>query len=147
MVTLTLQNSANFVRPYLKNQPIAVIGQEPGLFAANLVLQTILAPPFKWPWNRRTFNFATSIGSTDYPQIIPDFGFIESQWLVDGSGKNHALTGAISLTIDSTQSRPTLIAPQYDDNNGTITFRLKNTPEAIYTVFGDYQRKPWLLTS
>ena len=147
MVSITLQNSANFVRPMLKNQPISVIGQEPGLFCANLVLQTVIAPPLKWPWNRRTFNFPTVIGSTDYPQIIPDFGFIETQWLVDSTGKSHGLSGATTLGIDVNQSRPTTLAAQYDDNMGTITFRVKNTPDAIYTVWGDYQRKPALLTS
>jgi hypothetical protein len=147
MVTLTVQNSANFVRPYLKNQPIYVNGQEPGIFAGNLVLQTILAPPFRWPFNRRSFQFPTQTGLTDYPVPIPDFGFIETQWISDSTGKNFALNGAISLGKDSTQSRPTLIAPQYNDNQGTITFRVKNTPDAVYTVAGDYQRSPGLISS
>jgi hypothetical protein len=147
MVTLTVQNSANFVRPYLKNQPIYVNGQEPGIFAGNLVLQTILAPPLRWPWNRRTFQFPTIVNNCDYPTPLPDFGFVETQWIVDGNGKNWALNGAFSLGKDATQSRPTLIAPQYDDNAGTITFRVKNTPDAIYTVYGDYQRKPNLISS
>ena len=147
MVTLTVQNSANFVRPYLKNQPIYVNGQEPGIFAGNLVLQTILAPPLRWPFNRRTFQFSTQAGFTDYPTILPDFGFIETQWLTDVNGKNFEISGATSLGRDAAKSRPTLIAPQYDDNNGTITFRVKNTPDAIYTVSGDYQRKPNLISS
>lgn len=146
MVSVTLQNSANFVRPYIKNQPISVIGQEPGLTAANLVLQTIIAPPLRWRFNRRQFSFLTVVGSTDYPIALPDFGFIETQWIIDASGRAHAMNGAYSLGVDANQTRPTLLSPQYDDNFGNITFRVKNTPDAIYTVYGDYQRKPGLLT-
>lgn len=146
MVTLTVQNSANFIRPYLKNQPIYVNGQEPGIFAGNLVLQTILAPPFRWPFNRRTFQFPTTAGLTDYPTSLPDFGFIETQWVTDTNGKIFEMNGAISLGKDANRSRPTLIAPQYNDNQGTITFRVKNTPDAVYSVNGDYQRCPGLIT-
>ena len=56
-VSLTLQNSINFIRPYLKNQPVTVIVQEPGLQAANLVLQILTKAPLRWRWNRRTFTF------------------------------------------------------------------------------------------
>jgi hypothetical protein len=43
-------------------------------------------------------------------------------------------------------SRPTEIARQYDDNAGNLTFRMNRVPDVTYTVFGDYQRKPPILT-
>jgi len=148
-VTRTLQNSVNFIRPYLKNQPAAVTVSEPGLSAGNTVLEIMLAPPLKWRWNRRSFSFQTTITpiTTDYPVSLADFGFMEHQWITDSTGQVHALTGATSLGVDAAKSRPTLIAPQYDDDLGSITFRLKNTPDAVYTVKGDYQRKPVLMQS
>jgi len=148
-VSLTLQNSINFIRPYLKNQPVTVIVQEPGLQAANLVLQILTKAPLRWRWNRRTFTFQTiaSTPTTDYLVPLPDFGFMETQWLVDPTGNLHQLTGALSLAVDANTTRPTQISAQYDDGLGNITFRLKNTPDLIYTVNGDYQRKPPLLDS
>ena len=148
-VSLSLQNSINFIRPYLKNQPTTVIGMEPGLSAANIVLQMMLAPPMRWRFNRRSFSFPTiaTTPTTDYLQPLPDFGFLETQWLVDQNGIKHALNGSISLGVDAMQSRPTEIAAQYDDGIGNITFRLKNTPDAIYTIMGDYQRKASLMQS
>lgn len=148
-VTFTLQNSINFIRPFLKNQPIDVLGMEPGLSAGNLVLQMMLAPPFRWRFNRRNFNFQTVISpaTTDYTLLLPDFGFLEKQWVTDANGKNHAMNGEVALDVDSTSGRPTLIAAQYDDDLGNITFRVRNTPNAVYTVNGDYQRKPMLLGS
>jgi hypothetical protein len=146
-VTISLQASMNFVRPYLKNQPLDVTNMEPALSAANLVLQMLLAPPFAWRYNRRSFQFQTFAGVTDYQLALPDFGFLENCWLLDSTGKNHALSGRLSLDIDGTTGRPTLIAPQYDDDAGHITFRVRGTPNALYTVSGDYQRRAKPMTS
>lgn len=148
-VTRTLLNSINFIKPYLKNQPASVTVSEPGLSAGNTVLEILLAPPLKWRWNRRTFQFTTvaTPATWDYLVPLPDFGFMENQWLVDSLGKVHAITGEISLTPDPQLGRPTLIAPQYDDDLGNITFRVKNTPNGIFTIYGDYQRKPTLMNS
>jgi hypothetical protein len=146
-VSITLQASMNFVRPYLKNQPLDVTNMEPSLSAANLVLQMLLAPPFRWRYNRRTLTFATVAGTTDYSLLIPDFGYLENAWLVDQASKVHALSGRLSLDIDNTTGRPTLIAPQYDDDEGNITFRLRNTPNAVYLVNADYQRRASSMTS
>jgi hypothetical protein len=146
-VSFSLQNSTNFIRPFLKNQPATVMGMEPGLDAGNLVLQMMLAPPLRWRFNRRTFQFQTAPPATDYQLPLPDFGFLETQWIVDSNGKTHAMNGATALGVDSMTSRPTEIAAQYDDDQGNITFRVKNTPDAIYTVNGDYQRRPSLMQS
>jgi hypothetical protein len=108
-----------------------------------------LNAPFRWRWNRASFSFPTiaSPPTSDYAVSLPDFGFLEDQWLVDSAGKIHQLNGATSLAVDSSISRPTQMAPQLDDNQGNITFRLQNTPDQIYTVNGDYQQKPLLMTS
>lgn len=147
-VTLVLQNSINFVRPILKMQPINVTSQEPGITAGNIVLQTMLSPPFKWPFNRTSSSFGISTaGGTDYARAIPDLGFLETQWLTDATGYVYELNGAVSLAISADTGRPSEMSQQFDDNQGNITFRVKPSPDQAYIVFLNYQKKPALLTS
>jgi hypothetical protein len=145
--TLTIQNAVNFATPILKNQPIAVSNWEPGLTAGNIVLQRMLGAPFRWRFNRSTYTFVTVVGQTDYPITLVNLGFIEDQWIVDSTGTIYPLAGAISLVPDQSQTRPTQIAPQNDNNAGQITFRIAQAPDAIYTVNGVYQKKAPLLGS
>ena len=146
--TLTLRNSMNFVSAFLKNAPQMVNNLEPALTAANIVLGTMLGAPMRWRFNRKQFSFTVSTaGGTDYILNIPDFGFLETQWLLDAAGNVHQLTGKLSLAVESHQGMPTEVAAQYDDNAGNITFRVRNLPDAAYTVYGDYQKKMSLMTS
>ena len=77
--TVTLLKTIQWVMPYL-NWANLVIGTagEPAISSANLVLQTIVGPPFRWPWNRSTANFQTTQGVQDYSLNIAQFGFMES---------------------------------------------------------------------
>lgn len=145
--TITVQNSINFATPILKNQPLLVSNLEPAMSAANLVLGTVLGAPFRWRFNRGSFNFPVTAAGVDYPQVINDLGFLETIWIVDGSNTVNQLTGAISLAKDGSTGRPSKIALQYDDNSGNITARLDRTPDQNYTVFYDYQRKAPVLSS
>jgi hypothetical protein len=142
MLSMTICASINFVLPILKLQPVAVTAQEPALTAANIVLQTMLAPPFRWAFNRRSVIFPTVVGQTDYTQVIANWGFLETQWLSDPLGLIHQLNGKSSLAVASEKGRPTDLAIQYDDNVNNITFRVKNAPDKIYIVHADYQAAP-----
>ena len=52
------------------------------------------------------------------------------------------------LTVGTEQGRPESIAPQLDNNGGTITFRLLPVPDKIYTVVPYFQNRiPSLFTS
>lgn len=147
--TLTLTALCNFALPILKMQPLTVTNMEPALTAANIVLETILAPPFKWRQNRGnfTFNCVPQAGPTpaqaDYPLVLADFGYLEDQWLTDPTnGEVWPLTGKLSLAMPTKLAvRPQEIAAQLDDNNGTITFRVKTLPDKAYVVAGAYQKK------
>lgn len=77
--SFTLQNSIDFVAPFL-NWAQSNIGtnNEPALSAANMTLQTIVGPPFKWEWNRATTTFLTTQGIQDYNAALPLFGYIET---------------------------------------------------------------------
>ena len=78
--TITLQETIQWVQPYLNwaNLSIGTAG-EPAMSAANLALQTIVGPPFVWPWNRDTATFITAAGQQDYTMNITSFGFMEAE--------------------------------------------------------------------
>lgn len=147
-VTLSVQSALTYVQTLIDNQRLNVNNMEPGMTMANTVLGLMLGPPFVWRQNRATFSFTVNTpGGTDYDTAIPNMGFIETQWLEDSNNNILALTGATALAKVSYERQPTEIAPQYDDNQGNITFRLNSVPDANYTAFLDYQQAAKLLTS
>lgn len=149
----TLTDVANWALPILKMQPLSVTNMEPAVTCANIVLQTVFAPPMKWRFNRGTFSFPTvayapgtpPTAQFDYPQELSDFSYLEDQWVVDPKGNVFPLTGALSLHrptgTAADPQRPTHVSAQFDDNAGNITFRLKQVPDQIYQIEGEYQRK------
>jgi hypothetical protein len=152
---ISTQRAINWIKPYVKNQPLDFSNQEPALGMANLLLQTLLGAPLRWRHNRKTFNFATrpaaqwSPAECDYALTIPDFGFLETQWIEDANGAVFQLGSELSLPRATTKSngRPSAIAAQYDDGEGHITFRTKEMPSAVFTIYGDYQAKAPVLRS
>lgn len=64
--TLTLQNSMTWAQQFLRLRPLNLgSGNEPAISSGNLVLQTILGPPFRWRWNRATTAFLTVAAQQD----------------------------------------------------------------------------------
>lgn len=157
--TLNLTNSINWAKPFLKNQPIAFANMEPALTSGNMILQTMIAAPFKWRFNRNTFTFPTittiadpaTAAVSDYLLALPDFGFLEDQTITDTTKSPimvYPLLGAFSLPMATgAVVRPTAIAAQVDDNAGNITFRTKELPDKVYTINGTYQKKARILLS
>lgn len=146
-VTTNLVTIINWAKPFLKNQGLDFSNQQPALGTGNMVMQTMVSAPLKWRWNRGTFQFATVVGTCDYPVNLPNFGFLEDQWVDDG-GTIHPLTGAHSLPFATgAKGRPTQITAQSEDESGNITFRTKEMPGKVYEINGSYQRKAKLLTS
>lgn len=145
--TFTLQDAITFVRAYIKQQSLYVNNQQPALGAAQIIMNVILGPPFVWRTNRLNLQISlTTGGGTDYPVLVPKFGRLETQWLLDQNGKIHQLGGDISLPKIGTTKLPTRVAPQYDDNAGNITFRFDSIPDAAYVANLDYQQKAPLVT-
>ena len=146
--TLTVQNSIVFAGTLIKNQRLAVNGQEPGLTMANIVLQRMLGAPFAWRFNRATLTVSIdTAGGTDYAVSAPLLGRIETQWLTDAAGKIYQLEGATTLAKSNASRKPKTVSPQYDDNAGNITFRFDSIADAAYTAWFDYQQKAALITS
>lgn len=77
--TITLEQTIQWVQPYLNWANLAIgAANEPAISSANLVLQTIVGPPFVWPWNRTTSSFITTGGVQDYTMNIANYGFMEA---------------------------------------------------------------------
>ena len=78
-VTRNIQASALFSMPFIGYQPVSISNGEPAITAANLTKQTILGPPFKWPWNRGTFHIdldpAEDRVGTGLSPLTPRFSF------------------------------------------------------------------------
>lgn len=140
-----LQATINWCGPFINYRPLNIAGTEPAVSSANVVLDTIMGPPFAWRWNRAELSFNTvntTPATQDYVKVAADFGFIEKAWLTDAVGEVKEIEVVNVLSGESKKNRPANIALQYDDQLGNITFRLMPPPGAVYTVKVAYQKKP-----
>jgi hypothetical protein len=151
--TSTILNTINWCAAYVLNRPssgVAGVTNEPALTNANLILSTILAPPFAWQWNRSVVTFNTVIGQSDYTQSLPTFGWIEKatvEYTIPTNPPIVELEIASLLTASGKPNRPFKISVANDDNAGNITFRLMAIPDQVYNVTIIYQNAPIRVTS
>jgi hypothetical protein len=150
--TRNIQSSALFSMPFLGYQPVNISNCEPAVTAANITKQTMLGPPFKWPWNRGTFHVVLDTTETswaqDYMFQLADFHFVEKVWLTDPSGGVREITNIVqSLAAESVKKRPSSAAMNLMDSDGNVTLRLNTLPDLAYTIDGYYQRAPVLMSS
>jgi hypothetical protein len=138
--TINLQDVATWAMPYLEQQPLEILGMQPALSSAQLVLQTMLGPPFAWPFNRNIITFAATAQDT-LQTGLTDFGFLEGGTVQAANGKAWEISVKNLLVADSQQARPSYCSPFIDDGMGNITFRLTPMPDQSYTVVLPYQRK------
>lgn len=138
--TVSLQNTANWVAAFIQQRPqvgVGGIANEPFLTSANKVGQTILAPPFKWSWNRvENASIVTTPGITDYTVQLSYWGYLEKA-TNSFQGQVYEIQVSQVLAMDNTttsQARPQQIAPILDDNAGNITFRLMPAPDQNYNI-------------
>ncbi|HEX3682206.1 MAG TPA: hypothetical protein VHU83_06655 [Bryobacteraceae bacterium] len=76
--TVTLADTIDWALPFLRFAPVTIgTSNEPAITSANTILQTILAAPFKWRWNRKTLSINTVPGQQDYTLNVNDMGFME----------------------------------------------------------------------
>lgn len=144
--TATLQQTANWALSYLEQQPVLINGMEPALSSANLILQTILGPPFAWPFNRSILSFSASAQDTEITGLT-DFGFLEGGTVKGANGKAWEVSVKNFMVADMQQARPHFCSPFLDDGEGNVTFRLTPAPDQVYAVVLPYQRKARTMTS
>ena len=141
--TRKLQSTITWCKPYIKNQPLDISNLEPALTIANMVMGTIYSPPFRWRHNRGVDGFDLVMGQCDYVRTLPDFGFLEDQWVGDAAGNVYPITGREALPLAPTKAsgRPSELAVQFEDTEaGTITLRTKERANIAYTLGLNYQR-------
>jgi hypothetical protein len=138
--TTTIQNTITWESAFIEQQPVTVNGMEPALSSAQLVIDTVLGPPFAWPWNRGIVAYTTS--NQDYTVAgLAAFGFIEGGSVTPAGGKPMAIAVKHFLELDAQSARPTHVSPYIDDGAGNITFRLMPSPDQSYNVVVPYQKK------
>jgi len=129
----TLQDSINWVRPFLNWASLTIgVNNEPAMTSANQTLQTLVGPPFVWPWNRSYADFYTNVGQQDYNAAISDFGFLESASIelcgvitsVTWNGTNavySAINGFTSLPDQGINQTVSVTGCETSGLNGTFT--------------------------
>jgi hypothetical protein len=67
---------------------------EPAISSANTILQTILGPPFSWPWNRAVTGFICTPGVQDYTIFNwqATTAITKGYVLVDSNGNSQSVT-------------------------------------------------------
>jgi hypothetical protein len=152
--TIQLQNTLNWVAAFIVQRVqagVQGVANEPFLTGANKIMQTILAPPFKWSWNRRENSSITCTpGVTDYTiSGMVDWGWIEKAvgFLVTNTPPSFEIEVSQVLSKETTPSRPSFISPILDDNSGNITFRMMPPPDQAYNITITYQKAAILATS
>ena len=127
---------------------------DPAFSNADWVMQTILAPPFAWSWNRTGGyptlpTFSTKVGVTDYKVNLPSFGWIEKAVAYDPSSGFYAfeLQNEMIIGAETLPNQMTRISVQYRDTAGNITFRLSPAPDKIYDVVVESQNAAPQFTS
>lgn len=88
--TVTIAQTIQWASFMTQNRPMTLQGiSEPALTCANMIADAILAPPFKWPWNRASVSFTTVDptgwqANTNYPNA----GYA----IVDSNGNMQSVT-------------------------------------------------------
>jgi hypothetical protein len=160
MATSTIQLERTIQRSsqYARLEPLIFAANtynDPAFSNADWVMQTILAPPFAWRWNRTVEGspsapaFATVIGQSDYIVNLPTFGWLEKATAYNPSSGYDARELQVSLLLaeDTLPNQTARIAAQGDDGEGNITFRLFPAADEVYNVVLEFQNAAQLFTS
>lgn len=154
--TITIANTQIWTAALICQRPTSgvVSATEPALTTANKIMQSILAAPFKWEWNRAYLSaaFTTTAGASDYAVAITNFGYLEKATATYVTPPaNVPPTWELDLykilAKDGRQNRPQKIATLLDDNAGNITFRVFPVPDQAYTVDLLIQKAPITATT
>lgn len=101
--TKTLQNSIDWAKWYIGQRPLTLdTTMEPALTAANTVIQTMLQPPFKWRWNRKSTSFSM-VSTTAWAAST---AYALGYRLKDSNGNMQTVTSIGSSPHESGSSTP-----------------------------------------
>jgi len=149
--TITINQTLSWVAPFILGRPTkGVLGatNEPALTSANKILQMMLAPPFRWSWNRIQTTFYTIVNQSDYVINVSNWGYLEKATSYNASDTTPTREVEVyqTLAADTVAGPPQRIVPMFDDGNGNITFRVFPSPDNIYLMTITMQKAAPLLT-
>lgn len=146
-MSTTVQNLIDFAQTFIQYSPISVgTGNQPAIGLANELQNTVMNPPFTWPWNRKEdTSITTTKGTADYTASITDFGFLEKVTLTDGSGNTYEIKDVynnLARVTGSTsqEARPQAACVVKVTYGTSVTIRFIGVPDQAYTVVLTYQK-------
>lgn len=150
----TLQTSANWAACFVGQITLTGgTGNEPALSCANMIIDTLLGPPFKWAFNRNTQTITLSQGTQDYSETFSDFGFLERATVIPttGSGLKQSEIKDVYNNecgpIETNQARPNALYVQLNNPaTPSQSFRFVAAPDQAYTATLFYQKLPVHMT-
>ena len=156
--TIQLERTIQRSQQYARLEPLVFAANtfnDPAFSNADWVMQTILAPPFAWRWNRTVQGspsapaFTTTAGVSDYKISLPNFGWLEKASAYNPKGGYFAFELQVQLLLaeETLPNQMARIAAQGDDGEGNITFRLFPAPDDVYNVVLEFQNAAELFTA
>ena len=146
----TLSQSISWSQPYIEYVPLnAGTAWEPALSVATMVRNSILNPPFTWPFNRNEYTSLSLVqGTQDYTASITDFAYLEKVSLLNADGFGYELDDVYNTNIlgvpslTNGQGQPNSCAVRYYVPSTSVSLRFLSVPEQAYTTILTYQKLP-----
>ena len=146
----TLSQSISWSQPYIEYVPLnAGTAWEPALSVATMVRNSILNPPFTWPFNRNEYTSLSLVqGTQDYTASITDFAYLEKVSLLNADGFGYELDDVYNTNIlgvpslTNGQGQPKSCAVRYYVPSTSVSLRFLSVPEQAYTTILTYQKLP-----
>src|SRR6267154_2469075 len=129
--TLTLQSAIDFSQAYGGFRGLAIgTGNQPALTAGNILLTTILSPPFSWNYNRGSVSITTIAGTQDYATASATFGFVEkaSYKIPSATITNTALTSGVATYTAANKFQAGDLVTVTGSANGAGIYNVTNQP-------------------
>lgn len=147
----TLQTSLNWAACFVGQINLTGgTGSEPAMTCANMILDTILGPPFKWSFNRANSTLSLTLaGGQDYSATLTDFGFLERATVATAS-KTFEIKDVynnIARPVAVDVARPNAIYVQSSVAGTSQVFSFLSAPDQSYTATVIYQKLPVHMTA
>jgi len=135
--TITLGNSIGFAQAFMGWKALNIgANNEPAITSGNIIMQTILAPPFSWNWNRGSATINATAGNQDYSTAASSFGFIEkaSYAIPPATITNTALTAGVATYTASNTFQTGDLVTVTGTSNGAGIYNITN--QAVVSATG-----------
>jgi hypothetical protein len=129
--TTTLGGSIGYAQSFLGFRGLTIgVNSEPAVTAANIILLTVISPPFSWNWNRGLAVFTTVPGQQDYTVPVSQFGFIEKAGyqIPSATITNTVIAGGVATYTANNSFQAGDVVTVTGTTNGSGIFNVQNQP-------------------